>query len=62
MSCATDATELAPSPFTPIATSGAGFSSAGELIDRLTWRAVIVILVFFGALLGYRLLASRIPR
>jgi hypothetical protein len=36
--------------------------SAGELIDRLTWRAVIVILVFFGAMLGYRVLASRIPR
>jgi hypothetical protein len=35
---------------------------AEDLIDRLTWRAMIVIVVFFVALLGYRFAAVLVPR
>jgi ABC-type transporter Mla subunit MlaD len=37
-------------------------ASAGDLIDRITWRAVLVIVVFFVALLGYRFAAAFVPR
>lgn len=35
---------------------------AEDLIDRVTWRAIIVIIVFFVALLGYRFAAVLVPR
>ena len=37
-------------------------ANAGDLIDRITWRAVLVILVFFGALLGYRVATVYLSR
>lgn len=37
-------------------------AGAGDLVDRIAWRAVLVILVFFGALLGYRVALARLAR
>jgi len=37
-------------------------ASAGDVLDGLTWRAVLVIVVFFVALLGYRFAAAYVPR
>jgi hypothetical protein len=37
-------------------------ASVGDLIDRITWRAVMVIVVFFVALLGYRFAAVHLQR
>ena len=39
-----------------------GLDSAGAeaLVDRATWRAALLIAVFFAALAAYRLLSSRL--
>jgi len=35
---------------------------AGDLVDRITWRAGLLIVVFFASLLGYRVARARLVR